>query len=142
MTRLFCDVDGTLIDKDDVQRPGIKDILKRLSKCFDKIYIWSGGGGRDYSERKLKGATEYVTAYYSKADVFNTFTIGEGDVCIDDRKNVVENFKKKGATGYWVPYYEPNLFNRRDRNENKEALEKVCQQIEEAAWSTEAHSHV
>jgi len=124
MKRLFCDVDGTLIDQHDNPRPNLPNIFERLSKHFDKIYIWSGGG-QDYAQMQMRrlGIGEYVSCCHTKMS-FSKFKIQTGDICIDDELEVPKSFMRLGATGYCVPYYTVGMAK------NEDALEEVCRKIE------------
>jgi hypothetical protein len=108
--RAFFDVDGTLIDKDDVPRPLIPVLFKALTDRDCSIIVWSGGG-RDYAKRqaqKILGVDEYVLDYDAKFN-FKRFNINEHDFCVDDEEFVCRYFVKEGSTAFWVPFYDSKL---------------------------------
>lgn len=74
------DVDGTLIDENDVPRVEVLDILREHHKRGDVIYVWSGGGVGYAKSRVLElGISALVTGFVRKA-------AGQGfDVAYDDQ---------------------------------------------------------
>ncbi len=76
------DVDGTLIDGENVTYEPIVDMLKTLSKFKNvKIVVWSGGG-KQYAEQQGRrlGLDEYVWRYASKTE----HTTIQPDIAFDD----------------------------------------------------------
>jgi hypothetical protein len=128
--RLFIDVDGTLVSKDDEPRPFLDQFFKEMDGIFDVI-VWSAGG-KDYAKMKTRNTRldiqRYVSRYDSKYNFVVKYRPRPGDVCIDDDPNVVEVFDSHGAKGYKVPFYEPHL-NGPDRTSNELALEEVRNEI-------------
>jgi hydroxymethylpyrimidine pyrophosphatase-like HAD family hydrolase len=110
--RIFFDVDGTLVDKDDVPRHGLKELFQKLSKTHH-IVVWSGGG-KDYAEMKVHriGLSEYVSFFAMKTEI-HKFRINKHDICIDDQDSVVNVFNDMEAKGYKVPFYESNIKDER-----------------------------
>jgi hypothetical protein len=127
--RLFIDVDGTLIDKDDHPRPFLDHFFRKVSKDYDVI-VWSAGGSW-YAEGKIKrlGLEDFVSRFDCKFDMIKKYGIGPGDTCIDDEQNVVDTFLKRGARGYKVPYFESNLAPSADNVKNEYALEYVQNEL-------------
>jgi len=125
--RIFIDVDGTLIDKDDMPRPNLYQFFHELSEYF-YIIVWSAGGA-DYATMKARrlDITKFCMKFDCKYDFKKRYSIGKGDICIDDEEMMIISFLRAGADGFQVPYYESNI---NDRN-SQLALEDVLDKIKE-----------
>ena len=113
MPTLYVDIDGTLIDKDDIIRPFVRELFETAQAKGFKIFIWSAGG-MDYAQRQArkifnrlnpKAHVTIVAKDLSMVHISNKTT-----ACIDDMQEVVDSFYKKGLRGFKVPFYESLLF--------------------------------
>ena len=80
------DVDGTLIEGDEIVHSHIVEMLKTVAKFKNvKVVVWSGGGNR-YAEtiaRRL-GLESYVWKYMSKHQHAELKMLGYTIIAVDD----------------------------------------------------------
>ena len=113
MPILYCDIDGTLIDKDDNIRPFVKELFETASTKGFKIFIWSAGG-IDYAQRQTRkifsriNPKAHVTIVTK--DLSKVHTDDKTSACIDDMQEMVDSFLKKSLRGFKVPFYESIVY--------------------------------
>jgi hydroxymethylpyrimidine pyrophosphatase-like HAD family hydrolase len=111
---LYCDIDGTLIDKDDNIRPFVKELFETAHTKGFSILVWSAGGvsyakiqlERIYYKLNLKTPVSIIPKDFKYVQ-YKDFR----SVCIDDMEDVCISFLKWGGYGYNVPYYESLLMS-------------------------------
>lgn len=129
---VYIDIDGTLIDKDDIVRPRVADFFQGLTMRGCKIIIWSGGG-ITYAERHIHRILTWIDYSTKQKNNISVEVIAKDfrnvrykdyrSFVIDDQLPVVEMFKDFGGGGYKVPFYESTLM------EDDEALIEAYHEI-------------
>jgi FMN phosphatase YigB (HAD superfamily) len=111
--RVIFDVDGTLISKDDIIRPGVLDLMLYLKNNNIKVVMWSGGGV-DYADlwsRRIDPENKVGISILQKSMQYAT----KSDFVVDDVLDVVELAEGLCAGGYKVVFFEPLIY--KDDNE-------------------------
>jgi hypothetical protein len=99
ISRVFFDIDGTLVSENDSIRPHAKEIVMELIKAGIQVIFWSGGG-LDYAATWANRIHPYV-----RSGCKNLREIHKSDFVVDDMTAVVDIAIKKGADGYVIPQF-------------------------------------
>jgi FMN phosphatase YigB (HAD superfamily) len=123
---LYCDIDGTLIDKDDNIRPFVKELFEAAHAKGFTIFIWSAGGV-DYATIQARRIYNKLDLHVPAQIIPKDFSyVKEKDwrsMCIDDMETVCTCFLKWGGLGVQVPYYESVIMT--DDHALKDIAEKM-----------------
>lgn len=141
---VFFDVDGTLVDKDDVPRPYVEECFRRIRQLKNvKIIVWSAGlaGSRgaslgEYARNKISSIDarlgtsirEMVDDYLWKG---TQFILTAPQFYVDDMKELLEAKNRPGNGTFQVPFYESVL----DPYQNDMWLLLASRAIEDFVWS-------
>lgn len=119
---IFCDIDGTLIDINDIIRPYVDDLFSLLSMQGFEIYVWSAGG-MDYASRQFTRILTYIkhikgnpaeVRYKIIPKDFSRINLNKYCFAIDDQQEVINTFQRNQGDGFKVPFYDSNLLKDDD----------------------------
>lgn len=123
---LFCDVDGTLIDKDFNIRPFVKELFETAYAKGFSIFIWSLGGvdyARFQIERIFKAKNIFAPLHVIPKDMSFVKHKDWRSVCIDDDVQYCLTFNKWKGYAHKVHFYESTI--HLDDHELRDIAEKL-----------------
>ncbi len=103
---IIFDIDGTIISKDDILRPDVKEVFQYLKTKKHKVYLWSAGG-IDYADKVANShnLTSLLVGILPKGLKLNI----EPDIVVDDNIDLINYYNEKGTFSIKVPFYEPAI---------------------------------
>lgn len=107
---LFVDLDGTIIDANDTQRPFVHELFLTARMAGGRICVWSAGGAH-YVGRQMARfpplIQEMVDIMMGKAPgIDERVADGMERIYVDDAKALAATKQGLGHQAYRVPFYD------------------------------------
>ena len=108
---VYFDLDGALIDHNDVPRPYVKEVFELLHANECAVAIWSASEP-SYIQRQAVRLLEKLEINFPVIMLVKEpkSLIGHDDsIVVDNSKSELEDFERHGMKGYKVAEYDSNL---------------------------------